>query len=80
MKVKEIKEKVKCFCVKHYDAISGIVICGSAIAIAGTYASLGYKIGYRKCYDDYSALLIAQNPDAFLEVQKTLVAYNQNKK
>lgn len=80
MKVKEIKEKVKYFCVKHYDAISMVVISGSAIAIAGAYANLGYRIGYRRCYDDYNALLIAQNPDAFLEVQKTIVAYNQNKK
>lgn len=80
MKVKKIKERCKYFCIRHYDAISTVVICGGAIAIAGVYATLGYKLGYRKCYDDYSALLIAQNPDAFLEVQKTLVAYNQNKK
>ena len=80
MKVKEIREKVKYFCVKHYDAVSTVVICGSAIAIAWTYASLGYKIGYRRCFDDYNALLIAQNPDAFLEVQKAIVTYNQNKK
>lgn len=80
MKVKDIKERCKYFCIRHYDAISTMIICGSAIAIAGAYANLGYRVGYRKCFDDYSALLIAQNPDAFLEVQKTLVAYNQNKK
>lgn len=80
MKVKEIKEKAKYFCAKHYDAISTVIIVGSSVAIAAAYASLGYQIGYQRCFDDYNALLIAQNPDAFLEVQKTIVAHNQNKK
>lgn len=80
MKVKEIKEKIDDFCDRHYDAICTAIAWGIPIAIAGAYATLGYKVGYRRCYDDYNALLIAQNPDAFLEVQKTIVAYNQNKK
>ena len=80
MKVEEIKEKVKYFCVKHYDAISTAIIVGGSIAIAAAYANAGYRVGYRRCFDDYNALLIAQNPDAFLEVQKAIVTYNQNKK
>lgn len=80
MKVKEIKEKAKIFYNKHYDTIWRAIDLGLVMVIAGECAYIGHAVGYRKCYNDYNALLIDKNPDAFLEVQKTLLEVTKDMK
>ena len=80
MKVKEIKEKFTKFCNDHQELVDAVVIMAPYVLVAGVWFSAGKSVGYRRCYNDYNALLIAQNPDAFLEAQKAIIKYNQNKK